>query len=425
MEEQTPKKKKNSTWNLINKQWASTIIFSGIVLMLVAFLFIRHTIFTNVLTYVWDIIRPIVIGLVISFLLYRPTDLLQNIFEKLKEWRKWKRFPSNALAVILAYVLMIAIIVSVISIIVPQFIDSITDFAGNLMSYYNKLIIYVNSEKGTRIKQLLTTAGIDITQWRSLLNNFSDFIPTAVGTVGTWASGLIGTLIDFFIGLIFSIYVTAGRKKLSIQSKRLFQHFIPEKHYNRLTHYTGMIFNTFSEFISGKILASFIVGILTFLCMIIGGLEYPMMIAVFVGITNIVPVVGPFVGAIPCALILLLVNPWHMVAFVIIILIIQQIDSNLLTPYIVGNSIGLPALWVLFAITIGGGMFGIIGMLLGVPVMSVLYNVVKEKTSTEEERIHQKEEEIRQKEKRKKQAKQVQDFFKRIWLRLIRKIKKQ
>ena len=121
---------------------------------------------------------------------------------------------------------------------------------------------------------------------------------------------------------------------------------------------------------------------LIFCVMSIGGLEYPMMIAVIIGITNMIPYVGPWMGTIPCALILLMVNPGHAIAFVIIVIIAQQIDSNLIYPRVVGTSVGLPAIWVLFAITVGGGLFGVLGMIVGVPVMSIIYTVMREKTAS-------------------------------------------
>lgn len=244
---------------------------------------------------------------------------------------------------------------------------------------------FLNSDKGEQILNLLNENGFDPATLRTKLMSLTTYIPDAVGTIGTWASGLIGGVIDFFIGLIFSVYVLAGRNKLRSQGTRILRHFLPQKYYRRLTHYGTLTFSTFSKFISGQITDAFILGILIFCVMSIGGLEYPMMIAVIIGITNMIPYVGPWMGTIPCALILLMVNPWHAIAFVIIVIIAQQVDSNLIYPRVVGSSIGLPAIWVLFAITVGGGLFGVIGMVVGVPVMSIIYTVVREKTASSQD----------------------------------------
>ncbi len=376
--------KKPRKWDLVNKQWAATIIFSGVVLLLVALLFIRRKAFAEGLSYVFGVIRPITIGLIIAFLLYRPACQIEKPLRKFQA--KHPRFPALACSVFCAYFLMLALLAAIIWIIVPQFIDSISTFADNVLVYYANLMKFLNSARGEQILQFLSDNGYDPTTLRTKLADLTSYIPTAVGTISTWAGELIGSIIggviDFFIGLIFSVYVLAGRYKLGEQGKQILRHFLPQKHYNRLSHYGRLTFSTFSNFISGQLADAFILGVLIFCIMSIGKLEYPVMIAVIIGITNMIPYVGPWLGTVPCALILLMVNPWHSVAFIIIVIIAQQVDSNLIYPRVVGSSIGLPAIWVLFAITIGGGLFGVGGMVLGVPIMSIIYTIMRKKTMT-------------------------------------------
>ena len=369
--------KKVRKWDFVNKQWAATIIFSGVVLLLVAFLFIKHEIFTGLLSYVFDVLRPITIGLVIAFILYRPTCQIDKLFQRVR--KKFPRFPTGAMAIFCSYFLMLALLCVIIWIIVPQFITSIRDFGDNIMLYYNNVMKFLNSSRGEQILKFLEDNDINPAMLRTKLMSLTTYIPDAVGTLSTWASGLIGGVIDFFIGLIFSVYVLAARNKLRSQGRQILRHFLPEKHYHRLSHYGRLTFSTFSNFISGQLSDAFILGVLIFCVMSIGGLEYPMMIAVIIGITNMIPYVGPWMGTIPCALILLMVNPGHAIAFVIIVIIAQQIDSNLIYPRVVGTSVGLPAIWVLFAITVGGGLFGVLGMIVGVPVMSIIYTVMRER----------------------------------------------
>lgn len=371
--------KKVRKWDFVNKQWAATIIFSGVVLLLVAFLFIKREIFTGLLAHVFDVLRPITIGLVIAFVLYRPTCQIDKLFRKVQQ--KFPRFPAGAMAVFCAYFLMLALLSIVIWIIVPQFITSIRDFGDNIMVYYNNIMKFLNSDRGEQILKLLQDNDINPAMLRTKLMSLTTYIPDAVGTLSTWASGLIDGVIDFFIGLIFSVYVLAGRNKLRRQAKLIFRHFLPKKHYEQVAHYGRLTFSTFSNFVSGQLSDAFILGVLIFCVMSIGGLEYPMMIAVIIGITNMIPYVGPWMGTIPCALILLMVKPSHAIAFVIIVIIVQQIDSNLIYPRVVGTSVGLPAIWVLFAITVGGGLFNVLGMIVGVPIMSIIYTVIREKTT--------------------------------------------
>lgn len=369
---------KNSKFDLVNKEWSATIIFSGIILLLVAFLFIRHELFTNLLSYLLGVLRPILIGLIIAFVLYRPTCQIERFCVKVQ--KKMPRFPVAGASVLLAYLMLLLILAVIIWIIVPQFVESIRDFTDNILVYYNNVMDFLNSSRGEQILKILNENGFDPASLRARLMSFTAYIPDALGTISTWASGLIGGVIDFFIGLIFSVYVLAGRHKLKLQGKQILRHYLPTKHYRRISHYGKLTFITFSNFISGQLTDAFILGILIFFVMSVGGLEYPMMIAVIIGITNMIPYVGPWLGTIPCALILLMVNPWHAIAFVIIVIIAQQVDSNLIYPRVVGASIGLPAIWVLFAITVGGGLFGVGGMIIGVPVMSIVYTIIREKT---------------------------------------------
>ena len=264
--------KKVRKWDFVNKQWAATIIFSGVVLLLVAFLFIKREIFTGLLAYVFDVLRPITIGLVIAFVLYRPTCQIDKLFRKVQQ--KFPRFPAGAMAVFCAYLLMLALLSIVIWIIVPQFITSIRDFGDNIMVYYNNIMKFLNSDRGEQILKLLQDNDINPAMLRTKLMSLTTYIPDAVGTLSTWASGLIGGVIDFFIGLIFSVYVLAGRNKLRRQAKLIFRHFLPKKHYEQVAHYGRLTFSTFSNFVSGQLSDAFILGVLIFCVMSIGGLEY-------------------------------------------------------------------------------------------------------------------------------------------------------
>ena len=182
--------KKVRKWDFVNKQWAATIIFSGVVLLLVAFLFIKHEIFTGLLSYVFDVLRPITIGLVIAFILYRPTCQIDKLFQRVR--KKFPRFPTGAMAVFCSYFLMLALLCVIIWIIVPQFITSIRDFGDNIMLYYNNVMKFLNSSRGEQILKFLEDNDINPAMLRTKLMSLTTYIPDAVGTLSTWASGLIG-----------------------------------------------------------------------------------------------------------------------------------------------------------------------------------------------------------------------------------------
>ena len=214
---------------------------------------------------------------------------------------------------------------------------------------------------------------------KELFTQLSDYLPTVAEKVANWTSNVVNVIVDIVMGLVFSIYMLLSRKRLRSQMQRILKRMCSKRHYRLVSHYGHITFDTFSNFISGQLAEALILGVLCFLSMTIFHLEYPLMISVIIGITNLIPIVGPIVGTIPGALVLLLIHPLHAVFFVILVIVLQQIDSNLIYPRVVGSSIGLPAIWVLFAITVGGGIFGILGMMLGVPCMSVIYTVLREK----------------------------------------------
>jgi predicted PurR-regulated permease PerM len=162
------------------------------------------------------------------------------------------------------------------------------------------------------------------------------------------------------------------------QVKKINFALFSEKTADKLVYITNLANKSFSGYVSGQLIDSLMVGIITYIVMLIFGWPYPMLIAVIIGVTNILPFFGPFIGAIPSAIIILLINPWQALSFVIFILILQQIEGNIIAPRILGKSVGMSAIWVVFAIIVGGGLFGFVGMVIGVPTFSVIYTLVKE-----------------------------------------------
>ena len=183
------------------------------------------------------------------------------------------------------------------------------------------------------------------------------------------------------VGFILSVYMIGNKTKLLSQLHSVSHAFMSEKVYKKCSETMRLIIRIFSSFITGRFVDSAIIGVLCFIGMQIFGFAYPMLISVIVGVTNVIPVFGPFMGAIPSAFILLMVDPMQAVWFSVFILVLQQIDGNIIDPRIVGNSIGLPPMWSMLAIFVGGGLFGIFGMLVGVPFFAVVYTLVQKETA--------------------------------------------
>ena len=263
------------------------------------------------------------------------------------------------------------------------------DFADQFTIYFINFQKFLqnNSSKGEELYNLMQQIGLDFAQIKSWLTDLSmkvsSYVPNLMEKIGTWATSLFNIVVDCFIGLIFSLYMLSGRKRLKSQAKRILQKAFSKENYRRISHYGNITFEIFSNFVGGQLMDACILGLLCFIGMSIFKFQYPVLISVIIGLTNMVPIVGPIVGTVPCALILLLVEPKQAIWFVVFVIIVQQIDSNLIYPRVVGGSVGLPAMWVLFAVIVGGGLFGILGMLLGVPVMSLVYVILREKTLPE------------------------------------------
>lgn len=370
----------------INKALSMTLIFSGAVLILLAFVLMR---IENILGWIGSllsIMRPLFIGIVLTFILYKPTILITEFLERTT---KGKRFPCDGAAVAITYVLFLGVLTGLVWIVVPSFISSIEEFSTKFSTYMTNIqngldsvLSILQGENGQGILSQMDISAEDImTQLTSVVSMLPDYVPDVMEKVGEWASGLTGVVTDIIFGIAFSVYILIGRKKLKRQVKRIIRTFFTETTYHRISHYSSLTFRTFSNFVSGQLMEAVILGLLCFLGMTVLGFPYAIMISVIVGVTNIIPIIGPIIGTIPGAVIYLLIDPWRAVWFVVFVVIMQQIDSNLIYPRVVGSSVGLPAIWILFAVTVGGGMFGVIGMVVGVPVMSLIYTILREKTA--------------------------------------------
>lgn len=349
------------------------------------------------------ILRPIFYGLVLAFLLL---PIQRGIYEFLREWMKgvWVIAPrkdpalrflsillSLAFAVLVVYILLAMVLPQLYSSIVglvnacPGYIDSVqqwlTDFFRDNPDLQEAVLPYYNSASES-LEKWFTENG--------LLSNFQsadatigwiqeEVFPRLSGVfsgvyAGLWA--IVMLLKDLLIALIVSVYVLVRKDKFAAQSKKITYSIFPTQIADFLVEETRSAYRILSGFINGKLLDSLIIGIIALVCCNLLKFPYPMLLAVIIGVTNVIPFFGPFIGAIPCALLILLVSPLQCLYFCIFILVLQQFDGNILGPKILGDSTGLDSFWVLFSILLFGGLFGFAGMVLGVPVFAMFYSVI-------------------------------------------------
>ena len=380
--------------NSINKTLAMTLVFSGGVLILLAFVLMRVE---NIIEWIGTflgILRPVIIGVILTFVLYGPTVKITHLLEKATKGRK---FPCTGVAVLITFILFFGIVIGLIWIVVPSFLNSIEEFTGKFSMYMNsiqkwidRIAKFLNDSSGVNLmEQMSLNTNEIINQITNVVSMIPNYMPDLMEKVGEWASGIAGVLTDIVFGIVFSVYILVGRAKLKRQAKRIIKTFFSQSTYERIAHMSKLSFSTFSNFVSGQLMEALILGLLCFIGMTILDFDYAIMISVIVGVTNIIPIIGPIIGTVPGAIIYLLIDPWRAVWFVVFVIVLQQIDSNLIYPRVVGNSVGLPAIWILFAVTVGGGLFGVMGMVVGVPLMSIIYTILREKTAPAAEAVEE------------------------------------
>ena len=327
------------------------------------------------------ILRPFLIGGVLAYLI----TPLANTF------KRWFGGKAEGLANVLALIVAILIVLGVILLIVPQLVSSIVEIAKAAPAQFEVLqqkvldlidnYIKTHPEDADAIKDIVAKAQEWVTNFfnsngtpQDVANNVGALVAGSASTV----SSLFGTLKDLLIGAIIALYFLSKRAQLAKQGTMIVRGLFKPAWAEWILNEVRFADRMFNGFFIGKLLDSAIVGVICFVGCLLMGFKNSLLIAVIVGVTNIIPFFGPFIGAIPCALLLLLDNPMHALMFLIFIIILQQVDGNIIGPKILGDSTGLSALWVMFGILFFGGLWGILGMLIGVPLMAVIYDIVRQ-----------------------------------------------
>ncbi|MBQ8904796.1 MAG: AI-2E family transporter [Ruminococcus sp.] len=376
--------KNNNRFDFINSTLVKSMIFSGGVLIVLAFIILRYEGFFAVCDAVGDVFRPIAIGILLAFLLNRPFLALERGLLKLTAKCNKKKQPSERLSYVLALVLTYLsaafLLAGLVGILIPRISESADLFVDNLGGYLTNLETYIERLRATKLFSGLETMDIDIEE---KIKGVADYLPDMLLKTYDMTAGLIGAVIDFAVGVVFSIYILADKRRLKKQAQSL-SRIVLKKRYPRFAEIMNLAVTTFSDFASGQCMEAVFIGIFCFIGMQIFGFDYAVLISVIIGMTNMIPIVGPFIGTIPCAFMLLLVDPKQALWFVVFIVVLQQLESNLLYPRVVGKSVGLPPLWVLAAVMIGGGLGGVLGMVIGVPLCSIIYVLVERRIQEEE-----------------------------------------
>ena len=358
----------------------------GIILCIIFFFaMFRFGQMMNHLRVLRNILTPFIYGAVIAYLLapvcnFVETHLNDLLSKKMKNSQRVERL-SWAAGIAFAMIFGICIIYLLLSMVLPQVFTSIRGIVAVLPSNVNKWMLWLeqlladNEVLSNYVEQFTNTAYKNMEAWLQ-----TKLLPNMQTIVSGVSAGLISAVVvvkNILIGLIAAIYMMGNRKKFAAQAKKLVYSFFRVPVANDILDEVQYINHVFGGFINGKLLDSLIIGVLCFIIMNIMNMPYTMLISVIVGVTNVVPFFGPYFGAIPSALIVLTVSPIKCVYFLIFILVLQQFDGNILGPKILGDSTGLSSFWVLFSIILFGGLFGFVGMIIGVPTFAVIYDLIK------------------------------------------------
>ena len=319
-------------------------------------------------------LSPFIYGIGIAFLL----NPLRKIIEY--SWLGKTKLKPRTKKVIASFgALLIGIIMLFIffSILIPQMISSIQTFLSSFEGYVDSARNFFESNNFFS-DDLLKTLNPVIDKGVSMLGDWVSNIASSLNAILMYSVIFAKGVMNFLIGMIIALYILLDEVNLKRQIKKVLYALLPEKTTKSILRTTRLTINTFNSFVAGKAVDSLIIGILCYIILSFMKMPYTPLISVVVGVTNMIPVFGPFLGAVPSILILLLVDPFKALEFSIFILILQQVDGNIIGPRILGGAVGLPTLYVMFAIIIGGALFGIVGMFIGVPVFSVIFVLVSE-----------------------------------------------
>lgn len=363
----------------------------GIILCIVFFfLMFRFDQVMSGLRNVQDILMPFIYGAVIAYLLTPTCNFVETHLNswgegKVKNQEKFRRFSSGA-GIIASLIFGICIIYLLLAMVLPQVFTSIRGIVevlpGNVRqwSLWIEQLLADNEILSNYVEQFTSTAYKNIETWLE-----TKLLPNMQTIVTGVSAGLISAVVvvkNLLIGLIAAAYMMGNRRKFAAQAKKLVYSFFRVPVANDILDEVQFINRLFGGFINGKLLDSLIMGVLCFVIMNLLNMPYSMLISVIVGVTNVIPFFGPFIGAAPSALIVLTVSPVKCIYFLILILVLQQFDGNILGPKILGNTTGLSSFWVLFSILLFGGMFGFVGMIIGVPTFAVIYDLIKKLSNT-------------------------------------------
>ena len=351
-------------------------IFLSTYIILLIFFFINIKDIMNFLYKFLGILKPFIWGIAIAFILNIPVKLIEKNLGNSKFFKGMKR----SFSITLTFLFFILAITLFILFVIPQLLSSISTLMNSIPEYLSQFEKFLevnainNSQSQVMMQNIINEL---LNMWKEILKVTSQIVGTSLGYLLDFTLGITYGVINFFLSLILAIYMLASKEILISQLKLIIYAFVSKNKADRIIELGKMCNEMFSKFILGQCTEALVIGVLCFIGMIILKMPYALLISVVIGVTALIPVFGAFLGTIPSAFIILIMDPIKALWFIIFIIVLQQLEGNLIYPRVVGSSIGLSALWVMFAMIVGGSLFGIIGMLIGIPIFGVVFKILK------------------------------------------------
>ncbi|MBU9896172.1 AI-2E family transporter [Holdemanella biformis] len=314
--------------------------------------------------FIITILFPFLLGIGIAFILNNPEKWVEN---KLLKNVPLQKNHKRILATLIVFILAIGFLILFFSIIIPNTVDSVRQFSTNIAVYSDTFISYT--------KDFAYRMNISEKQVEQMLINFdiTSIVTESIPKIASYSYSFVKGFINLILAFVSAFYILLDRETLVKGIKKLNYSLFDKNFANYLTLWTNDAKTVFEQYIVGNIIDSFIVGVLCYVVILFLKIPYTNMIALIIGVTNVIPVFGPFLGAIPVIIILCLIDPLSALIFAIVIFIIQQIDGNIIKPIVLGDKLGMSGFWILFSVTVGGALFGVVGMFLGVPIFALIY----------------------------------------------------
>lgn len=361
------------------KKIRGIIVFTAIVIAC----FWKYDVVFAILKFAFGILFPFILGGAIAFILNVPMNFIErHLFpEKKKEKSKIIRKIARPVSLILVFLFVIGIISLIIFVLAPQLGKTFANLGASIQEFIPKVKMFAEDIFHNNRDVMARIDGLEF-DWNKIMQVGMDFFKTGAGNMLdstlVMAKNIVNGIATFFIALAFSCYILLQKEKLNIQAKKVLFAFVPKGKAEATLEVLTLTYNTFSNFLTGQCVEAIILGSMFVVTMTILRIPYALLIGIVISFTALIPVFGAFIGCVIGAFLIFIVDPFKAMIFVILFLVLQQIEGNFIYPHVVGNSVGLPSIWVLAAVSIGGKLMGVVGMLVFIPFVSVLYALFRE-----------------------------------------------